>query len=215
MKKLFLTPLLILFVSISVQAAETDPTDASGGGADAADATQERLKLCAGCHGMDGNSQFATFPKLAGQHAPYLLKQLKDFKANKDRSNPIMLGQVAALTEKDMQELADYFASQETAPGTVHTDKETLAFGKRIYHGGNMDTGVPACMACHGPAGTGNDLAGFPALAGQHATYTRTQLNSFHSGERKNDKKSMMRGAASRLTGEEIEAVSQYIASLK
>lgn len=215
MKKLFLTPLLILFVSFSVWAAEAESTNASSAGAGAVDPAKERLKLCAGCHGMDGNSKFATFPKLAGQHASYLLKQLKDFKTNKDRSNPIMLGQVAALTEENMQELADHFASQKGTPETVHTDEETLAMGKKIYHGGNMDTGVPACMACHGPAGAGNDLAGFPALAGQHAAYTRTQLNSFLSGERKNDKKAMMRGAASRLTGEEIEAVSQYIASLE
>nr|VFJ69730.1 MAG: Cytochrome c553 [Candidatus Kentron sp. FM]VFJ73382.1 MAG: Cytochrome c553 [Candidatus Kentron sp. FM]VFK19088.1 MAG: Cytochrome c553 [Candidatus Kentron sp. FM] len=209
MKNPFLTPLLLLFVTTSVGAESMVPSDGN------ADADQTKSVVCAGCHGADGNSMVPTFPKLAGQHAPYLLKQLKDFKSATERSNGIMQGQVATLTDEDMQNLAAYFASQKKTIGTAQGSSEVIALGKKIYHGGNAETGVPACMACHGPLGVGNSLAGFPSLAGQHATYTSAQLKSFRSEARKNDAKSMMRTTARMLTDQEIEAVSQYIAGLK
>nr|VFJ99123.1 MAG: Cytochrome c553 [Candidatus Kentron sp. H]VFJ99315.1 MAG: Cytochrome c553 [Candidatus Kentron sp. H]VFK03969.1 MAG: Cytochrome c553 [Candidatus Kentron sp. H] len=210
MKNPFLTPLLILFATTSVGATES--MVASGGNVDAG---QAKSVTCAGCHGADGNSQIPTFPKLAGQHAPYLLKQMENFKSGTDRTNPIMQGQVATLADEDMPNLAAYFALQEKSPGTAQGNLEVITLGKKIYHGGNTETEVPACMACHGPTGAGNSLAGFPSLAGQHAAYTGVQLKAFRSGERKNDAKSMMRTTAQRLTDQEIEAVSQYIAGLK
>lgn len=209
MKKALLTPLLILFAGASASAAES----VTAPGADV-DAGKAKSAVCAGCHGVDGNSMVPSFPKIAGQHVAYLVKQLEDLKANEDRSNPIMLGQAAILEDEDMRNLAAYFASQKMGPGTAQGDEETIALGKRIYHGGNADTGVPACMACHGPEGAGNALAGFPALAGQHAGYTSVQIKAFRAKERKNDAKSMMRDATERLTDKEIEAVSQYIAGL-
>jgi len=114
-----------------------------------------------------------------------------------------------------MRNLAAYFSSQEVAPGTAQGASEIIALGKKIYHGGNSETGIPACKSCHGPSGKGNMLAGFPSLTGQHAAYTSVQLKTFRSGERKNDAKSMMGATAKKLTDQEIEAVSQYIAGLR
>jgi cytochrome c553 len=76
------------------------------------EAGKAKSGVCAGCHGADGNSQTAMFPKLAGQHEDYLYHSLKDYKTGK-RKNPIMNGQVASLSDQDMQDLAAFFAKQK------------------------------------------------------------------------------------------------------
>jgi cytochrome c553 len=88
--------------------------------------------------------------------------------------------------------------------------------GERIFRAGNAESGVPACMACHGPAGEGNPLAGYPALAGQHAVYTANMLNRFRAGENwgEGDASEVMNGSAARLTDDEIAAVASYIQGL-
>lgn len=185
-------------------------TTANAGG-DAA-AGQTKSAACVGCHGVDGNSPNPEWPKLAGQHADYLSKQLADFKQGETRSNAMMAPMVAALSPEDMEDLGAYYASQSAAEGVA--DEDYLSLGERIYRGGNLDTGLPACMACHGPSGSGIGGAGFPALAGQYATYTANQLLMFRRGERSNDRNAMMQEIAKRMTEEEIKAVSEYVAGL-
>ena len=121
-------------------------------------------------------------------------------------------GMVAALTPGDMKNLAAYYAEQSMSGGFA--DEELLELGKKIYRGGNAESGVPACMGCHGPQGLGDPMAGFPRLAGQHATYTATQLEAFRLGTRSNDVKSMMRDIALKLTPDEKKAVANYISGL-
>lgn len=107
-------------------------------------------QTCAACHSIDGNSVNPVWPKLAGQHASYLVKQLDDFKAGR-RVNAQMTAMVAALSEQDMKDLGAYFASQKTTLGSAKP--ELIESGQLIYRAGDSLTGVPACMACHGPAG--------------------------------------------------------------
>jgi cytochrome c553 len=126
-----------------------------------------------------------------------------------------MMGITPGLSEQDLEDLAAYFASQEIVGGVA--DEAQVALGETIYRAGNADSGVPACMACHGPAGEGNPLAGYPALAGQHAVYTSSLLTRFRSGENWGEDDSashVMNGAASELTDEEIQAVSSFIEGL-
>jgi cytochrome c553 len=175
-------------------------------------AGKEKAQTCVACHGADGNSPSPEFPNLAGQNAKYTSKQLADFKAGKERNNPVMSGMVANLTPEDMADLGAYFATLTPAGGFV--SKQNLALGERIYRGGNKKTGVPACLACHGPSGAGDPMAGTPRLAGQRAQYTASQLTAFRSGTRSNDRNQMMRGASHRLSDSEIQAVSEYIAGL-
>jgi cytochrome c553 len=175
-------------------------------------AGQAKSATCVACHGADGNSSNPEWPKIAGQHAGYTYKQLMDFKAQEQRDNAIMYGIVAGLSEQDMQDLAAYYATQSMSGGFV--DESQVALGKRIYHGGNAKTGVPACMGCHGPAGLGDPLAGFPRLAGQHAQYTEAQLNAFRLESRWNDARRMMRNVAIRMTPAEMAAVSAYLSGL-
>lgn len=197
-KVLFAVPLLSIALAAPAMAG-----DAGAGKAKAA--------VCAGCHGPDGNSPAPNFPKLAGQHENYILKQLRDFKSGK-RKNPIMTAQVAPLTDADMANLAAYFSTLTTKIGTTAEDK--LAAGQSLYRAGNADSGIAACAGCHGPAGSGNPQAAFPKLSGQHATYVAAQLKSFRSGARANDPGNMMRGVAAKMSDAEIEAVAQYVQGL-
>jgi cytochrome c553 len=166
---------------------------------------------CAACHSVDGNSVNPIWPKLAGQHASYIVKQLNDFKTG-NRINAQMTAMVASLSEQDMQDLAAYFASQKTTSGSAKP--ELIETGELIYRAGDYLTGVPACMACHGPNGAGNPAALYPALSGQHAAYTAAQLKMFKAEERSNDPNNMMRTITGPMTNLQIEAVAEYIQGL-
>ncbi len=198
---------IALMSAVSVAQAEGNPLDPKGD----AEAGKAKAASCAACHGADGNSTVATFPKLAGQNAPYLMKQLHDFKSGA-RKNATMSAMAAPLSDQDIDNLAAYFASQKMSTGTA--DKALVAKGEKIYRGGNTATGVAACMACHGPTGAGNPAAHFPHLAGQHAQYIVAQLEAFKSGARANDAGKMMREIASKMSDEEMKAVASYIEGL-
>ena len=192
---------LIILVGAQAAALAADPQ-----------AGKDKAQTCAACHGADGNSINPEWPNLAGQHASYINKQLADFKAGEMRADPVMAGQVAALTPEDMANLGAYFATLTPSGGFV--SEERLPLGERIYRGGNQDTGVPACLACHGPNGAGDPMAGVPALSGQRANYTAKQLRAFRSGTRSNDRQRTMRDASRWLSDEEIHAVAEYAAGL-
>ena len=169
-------------------------------------------QTCVVCHGADGNSVNPIWPKLGGQHASYIIKQLKNFKNGK-RVNAQMSGMVATLSLQDINDLALYYENQKTNFGSAK--KEFVDMGQKIYRGGDRETGIAACMACHGPAGSGNPGAIYPLLSGQHAEYTKTQLKMFKTGERNNDENSVMRSIAKRMTEAQIEAVSEYLQGLQ
>ena len=185
-----------------------------GGLQAAGNAEQGKTKAaaCIACHGPDGNSPSnPLWPKLAGQHAKFLEKQLHDFKSGA-RNDATMTGMVAALSDQDMADLAAYFSAQQRQGGVSAADK--VAAGEKLYRAGNPASGVAACMACHGPGGSGNPAANFPALAGQHAAYVEKTLKDFRSGSRANDANMMMQGVADQLSDAEIAAVAQYIQGL-
>ena len=174
-------------------------------------------QVCAACHAADGNSPASANPKIAGQFAEYLHKQLRDFKpqAGKKpaRESAIMNGMVANLSDADMKSLAGHYAAQPLKPAAA-ADKELAALGQKIWRGGNSASGVPACAGCHGPAGAGTPSQ-YPRLAGQFAEYTAAQLKLFRDGGRANDVNGMMRGVAARMSEREIRAVAEYVAGLR
>ena len=183
--------------------------------AQAGDATagQAKAATCGACHGADGNSLAPNFPKIAGQGERYLIKQITDIK-NGARQVPEMTGFVMNLSEEDIADIAAFYASKTISGGAA--TPELVEAGRQVFAGGNEATGVPACAACHGPAGKGLPSAGFPALAGQHAAYTEKQLKDFYSGKRTNDGDTkIMRDIAKRMHMDEIKAVSDYIQGLK
>lgn len=179
-----------------------------------ADTGKARSITCSACHGMEGNSANPMWPNLAGQHAGYLAAQLGAFRDG-TRQDPLMSAQALALTDEDVANLAVYF---ESLPGAAQAvaNPAIVDRGEALYRGGNLETGVAACMACHGPTGAGNPAAGYPALKGQHATYTAKQLAAYADGSRVTDGKTrIMRDIAQRLSKEEIEALSSYVQGLK
>lgn len=177
-------------------------------------AGQQKSAVCVSCHMVDGNSTVPAWPKISGLPEKYFIEQLKAFKAGDKggRFNPVMLSFAAALSDQDIVDLAAFYASQKSTPGS--TPQRFVALGEKLYRGGNRTTGVPACSACHSPRGDGNILAGFPALSGQHSDYIMEQLKAFRSGARANDINSIMRDISKRMTDEEIEAVSHYVSGL-
>lgn len=173
--------------------------------------------VCAACHGPDGNSPAAANPKLAGQHADYLFKQMRNFKAAggkpPERVNAVMNGMIAPYSEEQMRDLAAYFASQKPV-GEKAKNRDTVELGQKLYRAGNAEKGLPACAACHGPAGAGMP-AQYPRIGGQFADYTEAQLKAFREGSRANDPARMMRMVAIKMTDAEIRAVSDYVAGLR
>ena len=201
MKNLISLAMLVVFAGVTGNAA------AGGNSA----AGKNKSAPCAACHGADGNSSAPNFPKIAGQDAQYLSKQLADFKAGA-RKDPLMAGMVAGLSKKDMDDLGAYYASQKDKPGVASGDAATLKKAERLYRGGDAKSGISACMSCHGPSGHGIPPR-FPAVSGQHATYTQKQLMDFKTGARSNDSEVMTR-IAFRMSEAEIKAVSEYMAGL-
>jgi cytochrome c553 len=169
-------------------------------------------QVCAACHAVDGNSVAAANPKLAGLNAEYINKQLTDFKSGA-RKNAIMSGMVANLTPQDMLNLGAYFSAQQPKPATSK-DQALALQGQKIFRGGVMGAGVPACASCHGPQGKGIPVQ-FPRLAGQHSEYIYTQLNAFRVEARSNDAAKMMRTIAAKMTDADMKAVSSYIQGLR
>jgi cytochrome c553 len=164
---------------------------------------------CAICHGAEGESSSSIFPRLAGQHADYLVKQLNDFQSGKRKSDTMNV-QVQDLKPEEIRLAARYFSSKissahETQDGELH------GLGRNIYNKGNPDSGVPACASCHGTQGLGAPQ--LPRLAGQHARYVSAQLKQFNRRERTNDNE-IMHSIAAKLSELEIIGVAEYISTL-
>jgi cytochrome c553 len=200
MKKLAFA-ILVMLGAVSTASAAGD-----------AAAGKSKSMTCAACHGADGNSMVPTFPKLAGQHASYIEKQLHNFKAQ-ERKDPTMNGMAAPLSDQDIADLAAYFSSHTVSIGAP-TDVEKAKLGKKLFEGGDKKRGISACMACHGPTGSGNPGAKFPSLKGQHPAYIIKALKDFRTGTRANDPAKMMRDIAAKMSDKDIENVAQYISGL-
>jgi len=207
MKNLF-TKNVVILASTLILAATASMGYAQGNAA----AGESKDVVCGACHGATGNSAVAENPKLAGQNARYLLKQLHDIKSGA-RVVPLMTGLLDNSSEQDLQDMAAFYADQEKTLEGANPDLVEL--GESIYRSGVESLNVAACSACHSPTGQGNEQAGFPALGGQHAQYTANQLKAFRSGSRANDGNAMpMRIVAERLTDREIDAIASYLSGL-
>ncbi|PKF61524.1 cytochrome c4 [Psychromonas sp. psych-6C06] len=175
------------------------------------EAGKAKSATCVACHGEDGNAPSDLYPKLAGQHKSYLEKQLIQFKSG-ERNNAIMAGMVATLSEQDMKDLSAYYAAQTPTPETV--SPEVAQAGRNLYMGGDIERGIPGCVACHGPRGNGLELAKFPKISNQHPAYIKSQLEMFRSKARNNDPNGMMVDISAKLTDADIELLSKYISAL-
>ncbi|MEC4748824.1 c-type cytochrome [Methylomicrobium sp. Wu6] len=199
-------------------------------------AGKDKAASCNSCHGDNGNSVAPNFPKLAQQHASYLVKQLRAFKEGA-RKDPMMSAMALPLSDGDMADIGAYYAAQKISANSMPTlppppdedeDEqpaapagkpksvpELIAQGSDLYRNGDLQREVSACIACHGPFGEGNQPAAFPALHSQHADYLIKTLTDFKSGARGNTPENMMHMIAKKMTDEEIRAVAYAISMMK
>jgi cytochrome c553 len=165
---------------------------------------------CALCHGREGEAASAVYPRLAAQHPDYLVKQLKDFRDQRRKSDT-MSEMAKDLTDEDVGHLAGWFSSRPAASRRIG-DTDLAAVGKYIFTKGNTYSGVAACATCHGANGHGTQQ--LPRLAGQHPSYLETQLKEFGNRARNNDN-AIMHSIASKLTELEARAVSVFIGGMQ
>ena len=187
------------------------PLALSGNRVIAADTEQIVRTVCAQCHGLDGNSVVATYPKLAGHPAAYIAKQINDFIAG-TRHHELMSPVIAKLAPEEIDGLAAYFSRQKAAAGQPGpAENATLRrIGELLYTIGNPKTGLPSCDGCHSPDASGGGR--FPRLAGQHRDYLVKQLNDIRDGRRNSS--SLMRAVAERMSELEIRAMAIYLSGL-
>jgi cytochrome c553 len=167
-------------------------------------------QVCSNCHGVDGNSVSPNFPNLAAQPKDYLVAQLNGFRTP-GRSDPAsfeyMWGLSHHLTDKQIGELADYFAAQKVvSPGAGKPLQ--AARGKQIFEEGIAAKGTPSCTACHGADGTGNGM--FPRIAYQHADYIFKQLDVFKRTNLRPEG-AVMKVVAHGLAKQDMKDVAQYL----
>ena len=177
-------------------------------------AGETKAATCTACHGPAGNSVNPLWPRLAGQHPLYILRQLQAFKTG-TRTDPLMSPMATPLSDTDMQDLAAYFSAQTPTGGEA--DPSKVSEGERLYRGGDQKGGIAACAACHGPSGHGNPGASFPSISSQHAPYVAAQLKAYRSSTRKTDQaqNQMMRNVAAKLSDAQIEALASYVQGLR
>lgn len=179
-------------------------------------AGEGKAGLCGGCHGFDGNSEDATYPRLAGQYAGYIVKQVKDFQKGHRANNDTMAGMAAMVgSDEDAKDIGAFYATQKIKGALTKADKKVAAAGEKIFREGNAKTGVYGCINCHGEKGMGKSakVSTFPVIGGQHRAYLVKQLTEFRDGGRANDPAGMMVGVAKNMTDKEIEAVAEYLSA--
>lgn len=185
-----------------------------------AEAGATKSAVCSSCHGPNGNSTNPEWPRLAGQNAVYVAQQLRLFRSGV-RNNPIMKPLAASLSDQDINDLAVYYQAQ--TPSGLEADPSYWQEGEALYIRGDGTKEVPACVACHGPVGRGNLLAGYPALRAQQSVYVVKQLNDYASGARYtgpdvlklNPNAAMMLTIAKRLSPEQIRDVASFAQGMR
>lgn len=190
-------------VSMSAQAGDAVAGEAKAG-------------MCGGCHGMDGNSEDGSFPRLAGQYGSYIVKQVKDFQLGHRANNDTMAGMAAMVaTDQDAKDIGAFYQSQKIAGAPlVKPDQKLVAKGAEIFTKGNPKSGVYGCINCHGDKGMGrSSVSVFPIIGGQHRDYLVKQLKEFREGGRANDPAGMMSAVAKNMTDGEIDALAEYLAA--
>lgn len=202
----FSMPILAMLLLMGAAHGQGDPVAGEG-----------KAALCAGCHGADGNSEDATFPRLAGQYADYIVKQIRDFQSGHRANNDTMAAMAATVASvEDARDIAAYFSSQKMKDVSLTTpDRGLLAAGEKLFREGNVQTGVYGCINCHGERGKGKapNIAVFPVIGGQHRDYIIKELTDLKGGLRANDPAGMMGAIAKKLSDDEIKAVAEYLST--
>lgn len=196
--------------------AAATPTAAAPKAGAVPDTIEQRVLACAICHGKQGEGirKNEYYPRLAGKPVEYLYNQLIGFREKTRSASPIMTYMVGFLSDGYLHEIATYYARQQPAfppPAPAPTGAK-LALAEKLVLKGDPENEIPACAACHGVTLTGM-LPGIPGLVGLYPDYITAQMGAWKNGKRNSKAPDCMARVASRLSGEDIAAVSQYLAS--
>ncbi len=205
---------------LEIDLSKTLPGDAEAG--------QQKSQVCAACHGADGNSAIEMYPRLAGQSERYIAHQLALIATGQRTEGAVaaMLPFVEGMTAQDMRDIGAYYATQKSGAGVAddaaitegaYAGLKFYEIGQKLYRGGDASRGIPACLACHGPAGAGNPGPAYPHVGGQHAAYTITRLQRYQSGQSQETDQAqfaIMAQVAKSLTEQEIQALASYMQGL-
>ena len=172
-------------------------------------AGQEKSQLCQGCHGEFGNSTDPLIPKLAGQRANYISKQIRNYQDGM-RIHEIMEAMATTVSDDDLADIAAYFASQNKMKGKSAAENKR---GKELFLRSDTSKMGIACVNCHGERGIGikSQMSAFPVIGGQYKDYIRQQLINFRDGNRTNSPYKIMNRIANSLTDIEIESLAEYV----
>jgi cytochrome c553 len=175
-------------------------------------AGKTKSQICQGCHGVDGNSKDEQIPKLAGQYDAYIIKQMRNYQEG-TRSHEIMNGMAAPLNDKDLADIAAYFAEQPIMKGNAAKPNET---GQKLFLHGKIGEMVMTCAYCHGNTGKGIDPSTgmYPVIGGQHKAYLLKQLKDFRGDDRINSPNAAMNKTLKALSDSDLEALAEYISGL-
>lgn len=173
---------------------------------------KDKSQLCQGCHGEEGISVEPLAPKLAGQYSDYIVKQVRNYQAG-TRTHQIMNAMAATLTDEELIDIGNYFASRTMMKGDGSVENPV---GKNLFLKGDIKRMVIACVNCHGVNGKGltPKTSAFPVLGGQHRAYIRGQLINFREGVRSNSPGAIMNRIAKSLSDAEIDALAEYVSGL-
>jgi len=162
---------------------------------------------CVGCHRKDASGRVSgAYPRLAGQHATVLMKQMADIRSGL-RNNPKMKPFIDddALTPHDLADIAYFLEALPITPNNGKGPGTGIARGKQLY---DHD-----CVSCHGAKGEGNSAKYFPMVAAQQYNYVLREVNFIRNGYRGNSNPDML-AVIKTYSSSDLEAVSDYIASL-
>ena len=188
----------------------------------------QKAGTCAACHGLDGNPTDPQYPRLAGMPERYVAHQLELFKNGQRTTGmaAVMKPFADALTAQDMRDLGAHFAMQKAGAGVAddtaiatgpNAGMKFYEVGERLFRQGDLSRGIPACMACHGPAGGGNPGPAYPAIAGQQSAYAQRRLEEYRAGtttQTDAHQFNIMASVAKPLTDEEIQSLASYVQGL-
>jgi len=203
-------PTAILMIAFSVGGhAQERMAPARAGGLEA------KLEYCKTCHGLSGQGYLGYFPmpRLAGQQPEYIEAQLRAF-IERRRSNPVMQNVAHVLSPSMITALGNHFHHLNPPP-FGGGPRGLIATGKRIYEEGVPETNVPACSACHGADGHGQNE--IPRLAGQVYPYMVGQLTGWKQSRGQGtavDTSAIMAPTAHNMSRSQIEAVAAYVSYL-
>jgi cytochrome c553 len=208
---------VLLAYLVSNRAESADDTTVSveqrtGGGDPVSGKRIIKSENCQECHGEFGVGLAPSAPKLAGQYADYIVKQLRNFQSG-ERKHPVMTVMAEALTDDDRYDIAAHYSSSPVMQGE---GVEESRIARELYFRGDTERNIPPCKSCHGETGKGKYSAteSYPVIGGQHMIYLREQLRNWRKGERANSPGGVMNVIAKSLSDAEIQALSDYISGL-